>query len=256
MFDFTFELLEELLAAILRNNYQFITYRDYVERKDIAGKTVILRHDIDAQPSKALRAAQLEEKYGIKGTYYIRCTRQVYNIPVLEKIVQAGHEIGYHYENLSKSNGNVSAAISSFEKHLQSLRTLYPVCTICMHGSPLSRFDNRALWQHFDYRDYGILAELYIDTDFTDIWYATDTGRGWNSKYNIRDKVKSRFTIPVKDTFDLIRLFNTQSLPEQIMITIHPQRWSVNTIDWTQEKISQTFRNLFKITLHKIRQLP
>lgn len=254
--DFTFELLEKLLATILRNNYQCITYRDYLERKDIKGKMVILRHDIDAQPAKAVRAAQLEEQYGIKGTYYIRCTRRVYNIPSLEKIVQAGHEIGYHYENMSKSSGNIAAAISSFEQHLQLLRTLYPVCTICMHGSPLSRFDNRELWQHYNYRDYGILAELYMDTDFDNMWYVTDTGRGWNSRYNIRDKVKSAFSIPVKDTFDLIHLFNRQALPDRIMITIHPQRWSINNIDWTKEIISQTVRNLFKITLHKTRQLP
>ena len=53
-------------------------------------------------------------------------------------------------------------AIEDFERNLEKFREFYPVKTICMHGSPLSKWDNRDLWKRYDYRDYGIIAEPYF----------------------------------------------------------------------------------------------
>ena len=69
--------------------------------------------------------------------------------------------------------------------------TLSHVKTICMHGSPLSKWDNRDLWKKYDYRDFGIIAEPYFDVDFDEVFYLTDTGRRWDGdKVSVRDKVK------------------------------------------------------------------
>ena len=83
-------------------------------------------------------------------------------------------------------------AICDFERNLEKLRELYPVKTICMHGSPLSEWDNRDLWKRYNYRDFGIIAEPYFDVDFKEILYWTDTGRRWDGDaFNIRDKVET-----------------------------------------------------------------
>ena len=37
-------------------------------------------------------------------------------------------------------------AICDFGRNLEKFRKFYPVKTICMHGSPLSKWDNRDLW--------------------------------------------------------------------------------------------------------------
>ena len=81
-------------------------------------------------------------------------------------------------------------AIKSFERNLEKLRKLYPVKTVCMHGSPLSKWDNRDLWKRYDYRDYGIIAEPYFDIDFDEVLYLTDTGRRWDGdRVSVRDKI-------------------------------------------------------------------
>jgi len=49
-------------------------------------------------------------------------------------------------------------AIEDFRINLDKFRAIYPVKTICMHGSPLSKFDNRLLWEKYDYRDFGIVG--------------------------------------------------------------------------------------------------
>ena len=46
-------------------------------------------------------------------------------------------------------------AIDDFRLNLEKLRKLYPVKTICMHGSPFSKWDNRDLWKKYDYLAEG-----------------------------------------------------------------------------------------------------
>ena len=108
---------------------------------------------------------------------------------IIREIQTLGHEIGYHYEDLTLCKGNPDKAIKSFERNLNYFRQFGPVKTICMHGSPLSRFDNRKLWEKYNYRDFGITGEPYFDIDFAKVLYLTDTGRRWDGeKMSIRDK--------------------------------------------------------------------
>ena len=59
-----------------------------------------------------------------------------------------------------------------------------------MHGSPKSKWDSRDLWKHYDYHQLGIDTEPYLDTDFSKVFYLTDTGRRWDGyKVSVRDKI-------------------------------------------------------------------
>ena len=89
-----------------------------------------------------------------------------YDEEIIKQIADLGHEIGYHYENLSTCGGDLRLSIDDFRLNLEKLRKIYPVETICMHGSPLSKFDNRKLWERYDYRDFGIIGEPYFDIYF------------------------------------------------------------------------------------------
>ena len=61
-----------------------------------------------------------------------------------------------------------------------------------MHGSPISKWDNRKLWERYNYRDYGVNVEPYFDINYGRVFYITDTGRAWNNKNtNFRDTVDS-----------------------------------------------------------------
>jgi len=86
--------------------------------------------------------------------------------------------------------GNYELAIKNFELNLEKFREFCPVKTICMHGSPLSKYDNQKIWGKYNYRDYDIIADCYLDVDFNEVFYFTDTGRSWNhSTASVRDKV-------------------------------------------------------------------
>mgnify|MGYP002136999441 CR=1 FL=1 len=171
--DFTLKIYQSLLSALRRAGYTFRTFEEFLS-VPADGKVVILRHDIDKRPENALRMAQMEHASGIKASYYIRVVKGTWNEEVIERIVALGHEMSYHYEDLTIAKGNHEKAFEYFKKHLAEIRRFYPAKTVCMHGSPLSRWDNRKLWEKYNYREAGIIGEPYFDVDYTDIFFGDD----------------------------------------------------------------------------------
>jgi len=47
------------------------------------------------------------------------------------------------------------------------------------------------LWKRYDYKGLGIIAEPYLDIDYNQVFYITDTGRRWDGdRVSVRDKVE------------------------------------------------------------------
>lgn len=246
MRDFTSQTYEALCLELQQHGYSCITFAEYCS--DAAPeKFVIIRHDIDRSPENALKIARLEKRLMISSSYYFRAGKKSYDEFVIKEIARMGHEIGYHYEDLTVAGGDVAYAIELFDTNLAKMRKLYPVKTICMHGSPLSRWDNLMLWKKFDYRDYGIIGEPYIDVDFSRVMYLTDTGRCWNgTDVSVRDKVESKHGCTIRTTFDLIEQLKQNTLPNQLMIAMHPQRWTNESLPWIKEFVWQNTKNVVK----------
>ncbi|MCL2596836.1 MAG: hypothetical protein FWD66_04080 [Paludibacter sp.] len=244
--DFTLKKYNKLLITLKSANYKFITFEQFCEG-NLPEKFVILRHDVDLKAENSLETAKIEYRLNISSSYYFRIVRQSNKEQIIKQIGELGHEIGYHYEDLSLFHGDENEAIKHFEEQLTHFRKFYPVRTICMHGSPTSKIDNRDIWKKYNYRDFGIIGEPYFDVDFNEIFYLTDTGRSWNGeKYSIRDKVQSSFTQKFSTTEHIIKAIQINNLPKKIMITTHPQRWTDNIIEWTAELILQTLKNTVK----------
>ena len=247
--DFSLKKLKKLYTAILSNNYQIVTFSDYL--KGISrNQVVILRHDIDRSVENALNIAHLEKEMNIHASYYFRYTKAVYNPLIIKEISHLGHEVGYHYEVLAKTGGNQEKAFELFQEELNHFREHVDIKTICMHGSPFSVWDSRKLWDTYNYKDLGLLGEPYFDVSFSRAAYITDTGRKWNSsKSNIRDQVKTSFNVKFKNTNEIIAAFQNNQLPGIIMINIHPQRWNDSYILWVKELILQNSKNIVKFIL-------
>ena len=184
MRDFTLKKYRELCNAMINSGYTLTTVADYLPSKSTKHpkKTIILRHDVDRNAKHALGTAKIENKLGIKSTYYFRTIPNVFVPKIIKKIHAMGHEIGYHYEVLDRASGNFEKAIKLFEHELENFRKICDIKTICMHGNPLTSWDNRDLWKKYDFRDYGITGEAYLSIDYDKVMYFTDTGRSWSGK--------------------------------------------------------------------------
>jgi hypothetical protein len=298
--DFTLITYKKFLKSLKKADYSFQTISQYLTAP--VSKQVVLRHDTDKLPLNSLQFARIESQMGIKGTYYFRIVPESFNEKIIKEIFSMGHEIGYHYEDLgataqrhkgiTEGKELVKLAIESFENNLARLRELVPVKTICMHGSPMSRWDSRLLWKYYDYHDFGVVSEPYFDINFNDVLYLTDTGRRWDGGLvSVRDKAQSselsaqgidqfkdwkvkpiRYgangsnkNIPFSQSpfppnfpsfhssFDIIKTAESNRLPDKIMMTFHPQRWTDKPLPWMKELIWQNVKNVGKYFLIRLR---
>jgi len=293
--DFTLKTYKRLLTTLQQQGFSFQPLAEFLQAP--GKKSIILRHDVDLLPQNSLRFAQIQNESDIKGSYYFRIVPESYDPKIIEEIAKLGHEIGYHYEDVDLASQSIKAqdtrhkteidiaekGIELFEKHLAELRKYYPVKTICMHGSPLSKYDNKLLWKHYNYRDYGIIGEPYFDVDFSKVLYLTDTGRRWDGwKVSLRDKVPQQEQwkeqgLVFHSTKDIIKRFERQGdegtrkqedmetrrhgdkgkdtatvkFPDKVMFTFHPQRWHSSCYLWLKEFIFQNAKNQVKRFLVK-----
>jgi hypothetical protein len=242
--DFTLKIFSELLTELKNKNYEFITFSDFKTCKK--EKAVILRHDIDKLTDSTLKIAEMQINMGIQGTYYFRILKCSFDADVIKIISSMGHEIGYHYEDLAIAEGDYEKAYGMFKDNLNEFRKNCEVKTICMHGSPLSKWDNKLLWEKYSYRDLGIVGEPYFDINFNEIFYLTDTGRRWDGKISVRDKVNSKFKNKYTSTYEIINSIKDGTFPPLVLFTVHPQRWCDGPVDWTIEIINQNIKNVIK----------
>ena len=252
MRDFTLHSYEQLLQALKEAGYRFMTFEQYCETKPQAdSRVVVLRHDVDLKPANSVRTAEIEQRLGIAASYFFRIVPASNQPQAIRAIAAMGHEIGYHYEDLSLAKGDIKQAYRLFEEHVAYFRQFYPVRTICMHGVPTSEYDGRDLWKSYDYRKAGVIGEPYFDVNFDETLYLTDTGRRWDGyKVSVRDKVPQQQQwieagLVFRTTADICRWL--QSRPKKnIMITTHPQRWTNNRAAWLKEWGMQNIKNIVK----------
>ncbi|HYH36652.1 MAG TPA: hypothetical protein VD860_00395 [Azospirillum sp.] len=116
-------------------------------------RILIMRHDIDTAPRVARMFAEEEVRVGGRGSYFFRL--QTADVRVMQDLADAGHEVGYHYEELAtvaKERGvNGKDRVPEIlgearERFLQNLarlraRTGLPLRIAASHGD----FANRAL---------------------------------------------------------------------------------------------------------------
>lgn len=230
MKDYTLNKYFELCNQIIINDYNIITVEEYLLEKP-SQKTVILRHDVDSKPERTLRLAKLEAEMGIRSTYYFRYTKRVFDPTIIKEVSDMGHEVGYHYEVLTKLNGDYEKAIEIFEYELNEFLNICDIKTISMHGCSLSKYDNRSLWNVYNFEDYGILGEAYLSVG-EQFNYFSDTGRSWNPKNKVKDWIPNKSeNISINSTDDLINLIQNNRV-QVIYLLTHPPIWAGNFYEW------------------------
>lgn len=260
MRDFTLVTYKALLQALQGAGYSFVTMRELCKRGN-EKRLCCMRHDVDLKADHSLATAKIEHSLGIKAVYYFRVIPESNNPDIIREIVSMGHEIGYHYEDMSLFDGDREKAYGHFCKQLEYFRTYYPVSTICMHGAPTSRYDGRDLWKQYDYKSLGIECEPYLDLDYSHLLYLTDTGRRWDGyKVSLRDKIpvwQDKWIaegLAFHTTPDIINALGDSNSPlahhsGNILITTHPQRWTGNKAEWWREMLVQNIKNIVKAVI-------
>jgi len=246
--DFTFDAYAELLAVLDREGVEPLTVREYVGHDDLPDRFAVLRHDVDRKIDNALRMARLEAARDVASTYYFRVPA-TFDPALLERVEALGHEVGYHYEDLDRADGDELRARDAFRENLRRVRAVCDVDTVCMHGNPLTPHDNRDMWPdppRFD--DYDLLGEAYLSMDFDDVTYFSDTGRTWrDGKLKVKDHTRGEGdkTIRAATTGDLVDLVSHGAI-DRACLLVHPDRWADTGLEQLENRLRDGAVNAVK----------
>lgn len=99
MSNFTLEHYKRTLRQYQKSGYS-ITHMT----KHVAGRQLILSHDVDMDITLVPSMAKAEHSINAVSTYFFRIGAKNYNllsrnsIDIMRKVIEMGHDVGYHYE--------------------------------------------------------------------------------------------------------------------------------------------------------------
>lgn len=181
--SFTLKFYSELISLLKAGGYAFVDYHNYMN----AHECVILRHDIDNSIEKALDIAELENKHGVKSTYFTLLRTDFYNpyskqnLAALLKIQSLGHEIGLHFDEMAYEAG--IDVVTAIKKETDILSEILgtPITTVSMHRPSQKTLD----------ANYNLapMVNSYGKVFFNDFKYLSDSRRRWREP--VLDIIKS-----------------------------------------------------------------
>jgi hypothetical protein len=195
--EFTYDWYRDFLEYLEQEGFSFRSYADQIGNKD-----VLLRHDVDTSPEKALEMAELETKHGVQSTYFFLATSVFYNVmneytkEILREIEELGHDVGLHFSThqywAEKPTADALAEKVRFEHDIIARIVDDPAETICFHNPPDWVFSQK----------FPGFGHTYEPAYFDDIAYCSDTLQKW------RDD-------PPFET----------GTPQTVQILVHPDGW-------------------------------
>lgn len=233
---------------------------DSVLKNDGNKQYLILKHDVETNVSKAYKIAQIEHKYGHKGSYYVQAylLKDGKNTQFLTEMKKMGHEISYHYDVMDSNQGDIDRAIIEFSENLENFKANGFICTtVCQHGNPVVKrsgyHSNRDFFRNIKVKNkYPELADIMVDFKHkarTEYLYFSDAGRKFNLIYDpINNDIINSEDKNISYN-DLTEVVDQIDNGDNCIISIHPHRWSKSRIDY----LVRTY--LFKVIKWSAKQM-
>ena len=177
--EFTLDRCRSILHRLRSAGYTFRGYDDEVGAGD-----VLLRHDVDLSPERAVEVARIERELGVSATYFVLLGSPLYNpfdAPVgeaWESITELGHDVGLHFSshqhwpaNEPPTEAELAARIRDEQAALSAV-VPEPVSTVSFHVPPP--------WVLA--RTFEGVDSTYEPRFFAEIDYLADSGQRWREE--------------------------------------------------------------------------
>lgn len=224
------------------NNYGIKTVSaESVIYGDMDSKFIILKHDVETNPKKALKMAKIETKYSLRGSYYIQAylLKNRKNIKILKEIQLLGHEVSYHHDVMDSNGGDINKADLEFSRNLNIFRNEgFNVRTVCQHGNPIVKrigyYSNRDFFRNKNISNkYSDISEIMVNFKEkigSSYKYISDAGYGWKVIFDPEnnDIIDSEDKDISLETLD--KVLDEISVGDNIIISTHPHRWQNNIV--------------------------
>lgn len=233
-----------------------------IPSRDVTGDLdtfLVLKHDIENSVFRAYQLAEIEHRYGHRGSFYVHAylLDDPHNVEMLTKMQEMGHEISYHYDVMDSNHGDLDGAIAEFEANRKRFEELgFSVVTVCQHGNPVVErvgyTSNRDFFRSDKVQKlYPQIADIMVDyknkysADYT---YFSDAGRKFKMIFDpINNDIADSDdkNIPYEDLDELLK-----ALPPKAIISTHPHRWTKSNVSYiVKEKAFQAIRGTAKFAM-------
>ncbi len=224
--EFTHAAYAELLGALADAGYETLTVREYLRAGSLPERFVVLRHDVDRKPRRAEALARLEAEFDASASYYLHPS--AFREGRAERLVDLGHEVGYHYDDVATTRGDLDTARALFANNLRVFRRACDVATVSPHAAALSQHDNTVLWQRGpSFEEFGLLGDADRSVDYVDLSFFSDAGRTFRERPADRARSLGERDQPTtaETASDLAAQFRAGS-PARVCVLTHPCRWT------------------------------
>jgi hypothetical protein len=192
---------------------------------------IILRHDVDSvvAHTTGYAMASLEERYGIRSTYYLRLHSDFnayydtvpkngnigvtgYDIrtviPFYQSLEAKGYEIGYHYEMLDLFLFSNETARRVFESELNYLRQYFTICSAAPHGGTYN----------YQFEEWGNISQYHLISPYkigVKVISDSDAALQLGSQWSTPDGIVQHFAA----------YLNNLKAGDVVELLIHPDYW-------------------------------
>ena len=189
-FPFTFRFLETEYSKLLNLGYDFITCEEYVQYKKScfkqSKKIIVNRVDIDFSVKKTSRILDIFKRLNIKATFFVRLHAPEYNpfsfenYIILRRVVDEGHELGYHSEVIDESAIWEEDASECLIRDIEVINKMFniQIVGVASHGGNTG-LNNLDFWKDKNPSDFGLLYEAYDTAPefnlFKEAFYVSDS---------------------------------------------------------------------------------
>ncbi len=200
-FHFTFENIKSQYKAAIEAEYNVITCEEYCFSKSKLGnKTLVNRVDIDLSVKKTDKLVDIFNDLGIKASFFLRLHAPEYNpfsfenYRIIKKLVESGHELGYHSEIIDQSVIWNEEAKDCLLRDIDIINRMFKteIKGIASHGG-MTGLNNLDFWQDKKASDFGLLYEAYDKQPefnlFQESFYISDSEWTRWKCYNLGVKV-------------------------------------------------------------------
>lgn len=260
---FIFKEWEIFCSQISDLNIRSVTAFEALTLSKTSEKYLIVKHDVETNIEKALKIAQIENKYEVRGTYYVQSylLKKLKNVEILKKIIDLGHEVTYHYDVLDANSGNYDLAEKEFDETLLLFENSgFDVKTVCPHGNPVMERDgwssNKDFFRNEKLNEkYSSIADIVINPEKFinhEMIYISDAGFGWKiiSDISNNDNMGEAEDKKLKGLSNIVSLLSDEN--KSFIISAHPHRWnSSKTLAYVKKNLFFTLRFAVR-TLTKI----
>ena len=197
--NFSYNHYQSILKQALKMGFTIISFGDYPKFSK-KPKIILLRHDIDYSPQRALAIAKIEKKLGLKSTYFVRVHGEYYHpfdhqsYSAIKMITELGHEIGLHSEARSLAQEFKIPVVALFRIEKEILEKIFDLKVVsASEHADLGRSQNywqKHLFAQIAKRKVGI---KHYPQEWSDFKYLSDSLGSWKEGclcQNLRKYVK------------------------------------------------------------------